>query len=157
MIVCIDVDYKEDIAHVGAILFRNWTDEVGYKEYRLIVENIQEYIPGEFYKRELPCLTNILDTISEPIDIIVVDGYVWLTTEKKGLGAYLYEFLNKKIPVIGVAKNRYKDIENAIEILRGDSQKKLYITSDGIDVRVAADCVKKNGRRISFSDFIKSS
>ncbi|WP_207420305.1 hypothetical protein [Desertivirga brevis] len=51
----------------------------------------QEYIPGEFYKRELPGILSLLDKINfELIQAIIIDGFVILNDEgKPGLGGYL--------------------------------------------------------------------
>ncbi len=143
MIACFDVDYRDPMACIGGVLFRNWTDEEPFLTYQDVVKNVEEYVPGQFYKRELPCIRQLLDAIAEPIDIIVVDGYTWLDADKKGLGAYLYEDLGRKIPVIGVAKNKYKKADYAIEVFRGDSQKPLYVSAAGIKAALAADYIRQ--------------
>lgn len=38
-------------------------------------------------------------------DCIIVDGFVHLEDDKPGLGKHLYDALNGKVRVIGVAKN----------------------------------------------------
>ena len=70
----------------------------------------------------------------------MVDGYADFGTPDKSLGAHVFEKYG--IPVIGVAKNRYKEcrIPN-IEVFRGSSQKSLYVTSKGIDNETAKDWV----------------
>jgi len=143
LIACFDVDYKDPIANVGSIVFRDWTDSEPFKAYNQVINDVYEYIPGEFYKRELPCIKQLLDNIPEPIDIIVVDGYAWLDENKKGLGAYLFEYLNKSTPVIGVAKNKYKKANYAIEVLRGESQNPLYVSAAGMEDNIAAACIQK--------------
>ena len=69
-------------------------------------------------------------------DIIIVDGFVTLSNDGKiGLGGYLFEALEKKIPIIGIAKNdfsAYSDKKRAV--LRGESKTPLYLTAMGIDV-----------------------
>jgi deoxyribonuclease V len=142
MIACFDVDYRADKAHIGAVLIRNWTDSRPFREYKKEISHIQDYVPGQFYKRELPCIMQLLDEIVEPIDGIVIDGYVWLTEGKKGLGGYLYEALNQSIPVVGVAKNYFKD-NTAIEVFRGDSKKALYVSAAGIDAAIAAKKIEQ--------------
>ena len=154
MIACFDVDYKQTLGHIGGVLIRKWTATQSFKTYNLVVSDIEEYIPGQFYKRELPCILQLMDTIVEPIDLIVVDGYVWLTPDKKGLGAYLYEALNENIPVVGVAKNYFKDTQ-AIKVLRGESKKPLYITAAGIDEEWAAQQVQKMAGEYRFPTILK--
>lgn len=46
------------------------------------------------------------------VEATVVDGFVYLNDEQKyGLGGYLYEKLNERIPIIGVAKTNFASIE----------------------------------------------
>jgi len=69
-------------------------------------------------------------------DILVVDGYVTLNDEgKKGLGGYLYEALEQRYPIIGIAKNEFSEKDSKRrKVLRGESIKPLYVTAIGIDV-----------------------
>lgn len=101
-----------------------------------------------FYKRELPCIISILETMSVDAskDILVIDGYVVLSDDGKlGLGGYLYKELGESIPVIGVAKNDFFSLHssNKIEVLRGNSKKPLYITTLGIDILSASLYIKE--------------
>lgn len=130
MIAIFDVDYKESQAQCACLLIENW-DSLDYKTYKVLIDNVAEYESGSFYKRELPCILQTLNTVSETLDFIVIDGYVTLG-EKKGLGAYLYEHLDVKIPIIGVAKTKFLSADS-IELIRGDSIKPLFITSLGIE------------------------
>ena len=97
-------------------------------------------------KRELPVIISLLSSITISIvDTIVVDGYVNLGNKSlKGLGAYLYDYLNKKLPIVGVAKTKFGPSNNITrEILRGNSKKPLYITSAGIELSKASSCILK--------------
>ena len=144
MIACLDVHYKGIFANVACVLFADWADGNIIKKFVEQIKGVKAYMPGRFYKRELPCLLRVLDNISEPMDTIVIDGYVWLDEKKSpGLGAYLYEALDKSIPIIGVAKSRFKDAEFTQKVFRGRSKRPLYITSVGIDSKIAADCIRK--------------
>ncbi|MCX5894325.1 MAG: endonuclease V [Proteobacteria bacterium] len=98
---------------------------------------IKPYTPGKFYERELPCLLQVLKKVKVPLDVVVIDGYVWLGENSPGLGAYLYCALGKKVPVIGVAKSKFKGSEHAEKVFRGNSKRPLYITAAGIDPEVA--------------------
>ena len=95
-------------------------------------------MPGEFYKRELPCLLQVYAQIKEIINIIIIDGYVMLGKERKGLGGYLYEALDKKIPIIGVAKTFFKNCVHYTEVYRGKSTRPLYVSSIGLDLDFSA-------------------
>ena len=66
-------------------------------------------------------------------EYIVIDGYVYLDGNKKaGLGKHLYDALQERSIVIGVAKSGFKDIPGETEIFRGGSKRALYVTSAGI-------------------------
>lgn len=145
MIVAIDVYYWENKAKAISIEFDNWENEQVLNTHKVELENIADYVPGEFYKRELPCILKVLECSDKSaIDFILIDGYVILDNAgKRGLGAYLYEALGKQIPVIGVAKKQFlSNTENARAITRGKSLNPLHITSIGIDLDFAAEKVK---------------
>jgi deoxyribonuclease V len=140
MILAFDTYYFDNKAKTVCLEFEKWNENKNFKIHTEIIENIEEYIPGEFYKRELPCIISLLNLIDlKNIEAIIVDGFVYLDDDKKyGLGGYLYEKLNKQIPIIGVAKTNFSSIEkNKKSLLRGDSIKPLFITSIGIDLEEA--------------------
>ncbi len=142
MKACFDVHYKDDIATAGCILFLNWTDLYEIKYFFEQIRDVRPYESGRFYKRELSCILYLLNKIEDPIDIIIIDGYVWLEKEgAPGLGGYLYHALNESIPVIGVAKSKFKDSAFAKKVFRGKSKRPLYITAAGIDPDIAANCI----------------
>jgi deoxyribonuclease V len=137
MLACVDVDYRDDHALAACVLFRRWDDENSAGTHVEIVAPVRPYQPGQFYLRELPCLLAVLGKVKEPLEAVVVDGYVWLADERSpGLGGHLYAAL--KLPVIGVAKTRFLAATAATAILRGDSQRPLHVTAAGIDVATAA-------------------
>ncbi len=136
MILCFDTYYFDNKAKTVCIAFKTWTTESDYTVYSEVIEGIEEYIPGEFYKRELPCILSLFKKIKyEKIEAIVVDGFVYLDDNYKlGLGGHLYNYLEKKIPIIGVAKSNFASIANCKrELKRGKSENPLFITSVGID------------------------
>src|SRR4030095_7914663 len=99
----------------------DWTDATAVDERVVHVANVQAYEPGQFYRRELPCLLAILQQLP-PIKSVIIDGYVWLEgTSKPGLGAHLHEALHEQVAVIGVAKTRFQGADGACEVLRGAS------------------------------------
>ncbi len=141
----IDVSYQNNKAKVVGGFFENWNDEQFLKINENTVNEIQEYIPGEFYKRELPCILEFLNEFDlNGIEFIIIDGFTYLNDNyKKGLGAYLFENLNKTIPIIGVAKSKFYDnTKNVIEIFRGESKNPLYVSSIGLDLLKAATLIK---------------
>lgn len=140
MILAFDTYYFDQKAKTICLEFAEWHEDKNFKIHSETIDNVEEYIPGEFYKRELPCILSLLRKIDlSTIDVIIVDGFVYLNDENKhGLGGHLYEKLNKEIPIIGVAKTNFASIEkNKKALYRGDSKKPLYITSIGIDLDAA--------------------
>ena len=141
MILAFDVYYADDTAKVVCAVLQQWQDAAATHHWIKYLAVPAEYIPGEFYKRELPCILSILEQIDlTTITCIVIDGFVVLDDEgKKGLGAHLYDALQKKVPVIGVAKtNFHSNTANVVPIYRGESKNPLYITATGIELQQAA-------------------
>lgn len=146
MILAFDTYYYENKAKTVCLSFEDWNNEDNYKIYTEILFEIEEYVSGEFYKRELPCILSLISKIDlKKVDLIIVDGFVYLNDENKfGLGAYLYHELNKEIPIIGVAKRDFATIEkNRIKLYRGKSENPLFITSIGIELNVASEKIKE--------------
>lgn len=142
MIAAVDVDYRDREAIAACVLFRSWSDEIAAAEQVERISQVQSYEPGQFYKRELPCLLAVLNSVLEPVETVLVDGYVWLDRDQRpGLGAYLYEALGRTIPVIGVAKTQFLSAP-AAALKRGHSDKPLFVTTAGIDLEIAARYVQ---------------
>lgn len=145
MKIAIDVGYDGTVANAASIAFQNWNDAKPLHSKKIIIQNIADYEPGQFYKRELPCVLKALEAFDlKKIDTIIVDGFVWLNSEKKpGLGAYLFDALDRKIPIIGVAKRKFHGENTFMKTIeRGESKNPLFITAEGIDLQKAADCIK---------------
>ena len=141
MIVAFDVHYEGAHACVGAVLFDDWTEIEPTRSFVIDMPVPDEYEPGQFYRRELPCLLAAWDQIAEPVRTIVVDGYVWLAKGRPGLGQHLYEALDGTVAVVGVAKNPFADNDAAQGVLRGNSRQPLYVTSSGLEPGIAAEAV----------------
>ena len=139
MILAIDVYYFEDKAKTVGVLFE-WDDAEPREIITSYSNTIDEYIPGEFYRRELPCIEKLIKKINlNAIELIIIDGHVYVDNNfNYGLGGYVWESLNKTKPIIGVAKNSfYSNKETTIELFRGKSKKALFISSIGIENTVA--------------------
>ena len=143
MIACVDTQYFDSqicSARTGLVMFNQWSDSAA--AFELAVEHtdaLEDYIPGKFFMRELPCILSAVSPHLDRLKIIIVDGYVHLGSEQPGLGLKLFEELDQQKVVIGVAKKRFHSAEKAIEIFRGESVRPLYVTAAGIDVALAAD------------------
>ncbi|MDW7694019.1 endonuclease V [Flammeovirgaceae bacterium SG7u.111] len=143
MILCLDVQYSEEKAFIAGGLFEKWTDANFLSLAKTIYEEPQAYESGKFYKRELPCLLKLIGELETLPSLIVIDGYCFLSSkEDKGLGSYLFDALDQKTPIVGVAKNSFKRSKAAIEIYRGQSEKPLFVTAVGIETNQVAEKVK---------------
>lgn len=133
MILATDVQYAEGKGFAGGVLFRAWADAQAEREIATTVSEIAPYIPGQFYKRELPCLLALIGHLEMLPSVIVVDGHVYLDGQRKrGLGYYLFEALERKVPVVGVAKKPFKGMPDWCAVYRGEGQKPLYVTAVSI-------------------------
>lgn len=138
-IACLDVCYDTTGATAACVVIADWPDEQPIATYTAHISDVHPYEPGHFYKRELPCLLKVLQRVTEPVDVVVIDGYVWLRgRDDPGLGAHLYDALGKNIPIIGVAKSSFNGCREAREVLRGDSQRPLFVTARGMELEEAA-------------------
>ena len=138
MILALDVHYRETEAKAVGVLF-HWEDTEPRKVFVEDIQEVEDYIPGEFYKRELPCLLKVIGKIDlETIEAIIIDGHIYINNNwEYGLGGKLYEKLNKQIPIIGVAKTPFfKNKETIKELYRGKSKNPLYISSIGLDFTI---------------------
>jgi len=147
MILAIDVKYnnEEAIAKAVGVLF-NRMDKMPERTIIKYVQNIHAYIPGLFYKRELPCILEILKDVNlTDIEAIIVDGHVYIDNENNyGLGAHLWQNLNGAIAVIGVAKTEFRsNKETVIKVFRGESIKPLYVSAIGMSNIEAANIIKQ--------------
>jgi len=151
VILAVDVDYRAENAIVAGVTFRNWGDSSADRVIHSKVTHVVDYEPGQFYKRELPCIIQLLNDHHLTPDFIVIDGFVVLGQElKPGLGMHLYEALDRKIPVIGVAKTAFKGTKPESAVLRGKSNKPLYVSAVGIDDEEAKNhiCLMHGKHRI---------
>jgi len=141
MIACVDVDYRVAEVVVACVGIRDWTDTTPCIERVMHgSEPAAPYVPGQFYLREMPWILGILETVTD-VELIVIDGYVWLAKDRPGLGAHVYERLAGRCPVVGVAKSAFQNNDCAISVTRGASIRPLYVTAVGIDAVVAAEGV----------------
>ena len=145
MILAFDSYYFDGKAKTVCLEFENWADTDNFNVYTEILEQVAEYVPGEFYKRELPCILSLLGKINiENVSAIIIDGYVFLDDDGKlGLGGHLYQAIECKIPVVGVAKSNFATVDKLkIPVYRGTSKNPLFITSIGMDAETAAAHIK---------------
>jgi deoxyribonuclease V len=137
MIACLDVHYRGAAARAACVVLQSWTDRSPVASYVAPITDVQPYEPGRFYLRELPCLLTVLRLLTMSPDVLVIDGYVWLSPDRKpGLGAHLHSALGDASSVIGVAKTEFLALHASplVELVyRGTSTRPLFVTSVGID------------------------
>ena len=133
MILAVDVAYRKDGATLGGILFHDWHAAVPSAEFVVNCPAPEKYLPGQFCRRELPCISLLLKRLPGQPDCIVIDGFVDLGRNREpGLGRHLFNMLQGKVAIIGVAKSPYRDSPRSCKLLRGSSRKPLYVTGAGI-------------------------
>jgi deoxyribonuclease V len=140
MIACLDVAYRGGGAVAACVVFLAWPDRAAVNRYVARIPSVQPYEPGRFYRRELPCLLAVLAKVEEPLDVVVVDGHAWLGDGRPGLGAHLHEALARQVPVVGVAKSRFRGAP-ALPLRRGGSRQPLYVSAAGMEPEEAAGLV----------------
>jgi len=143
MILALDVQYDQNTARVAGVWFDRWDATVPVGTTTLTVMNIEPYVSGEFYRRELPCLKALISSLDWTPEVIVVDGYVWLADGKSGLGHYLYQ--DVQVPVVGVAKTSFSNAPH-LETQRGSNgnggfAKPLYVTTVQMDADEAVEAI----------------
>ncbi|MCK6513845.1 endonuclease V [Myxococcota bacterium] len=134
MILLTDVHYPPlGGAWAAGLGCARWDDPSPASEQLVYVPEVADYEPGQFYRRELPCLLALLQAMPLAPEVIVVDGHAWLNG-RPGLGARLREATG--LPVVGVAKRRFFE-GDALPLLRGGSQSPLYVSAAGIPAEEA--------------------
>ena len=145
MKLAVDAYYVGSKAKVVGVLFENFSDEKSLKIISKTVDGVAPYESGSFYKRELPCIASLLQDLDvRDISLIVIDGFVYLDDEGGyGLGGHLYERLERRAQIVGVAKSPFKGSCKLVrEICRGSSKRPLFVSAIGMDIDEAARLVK---------------
>lgn len=144
MKLILDVMYDEakGLARTAAVEFQEFTDSHETAVHVAESPIASEYIPGEFFKRELPAIMAALqqiglDRVKGECDAIVVDGLYMLGVGHPGLGARLKQHLSETygidVEVIGIAKTHFNGCESVAKaVQRGkDAVKPLYVNGSG--------------------------
>ncbi|WP_174979087.1 endonuclease V [Burkholderia lata] len=157
MILIVDVSYSDDSALAAGIVIESWKRNVVVERLTAKVDGLASYIPGKFYLRELPCIIELLKHVEHPLECIVVDGYVTLGADEcPGLGMRLWQHLDGKVPVVGVAKTKFLGTPKSTEILRRGSSRPLFVTAAGIELALAKSNIVKMVGEFRIPDLIKA-
>ncbi len=118
-----------------------------------MVSRVPPYRPGEFSLRELPPLRAVLGGLSG-LGLLVVDGYADLDPSgRPGLGAHAHAEFG--VPVIGVAKSRFRTANRAVPTMRRSSARPLFVTAAGMPAADAADLVRRMVGRYRLPDALR--
>ena len=138
MMLAVDVHYADDGSTTAGVLFDDWEASMPLETFVSKLPSVEEYKPGLFYERELPCILNLLREHALQPDCIVVDGYAFLDgVARPGMGKYLFDALHGKVKIIGVAKTSFAGIGPEFMVHRGASTRPLYVTCAGMDIDAA--------------------
>jgi deoxyribonuclease V len=74
VISAIDVQYRDVHAATACVVFTDWQATSAVREITGLSETPAPYVPGEFWRRELPCILAILGQLDFLPDLVVVDG-----------------------------------------------------------------------------------
>ena len=137
VLACIDVFYSERESSAACVIFDSWDATAPSQTVVRRSPIAAAYEPGAFYRRELPPILDLIRELADVPDIVIIDGYVRLGVDRPGLGAHLYDALDRRSAIVGVAKKSFKDAP-AIEVRRGGSERPLYVTAAGMSAEEAA-------------------
>ena len=168
MILALDSYYKDDICNTSYVIFDEQNGEALVHTDTIYTKVTSEYIPGEFYKRELPGIIQIIEKLInekpdlwDKISVIITDSFLKLKTdvmEWDGLGIYLSKYLKSKgceKVIWGVAKSKFGDCDKISELVcRGESEKPLFVQST-VDNKIAANAVKHFNGKYRIPDMLK--
>jgi len=156
MKIVLDVAYHHCHAVAGLVRFREWDSDRPVSWRTIVCPAPGPYVPGEFYRRELPCLIRALESIPPDYSHVLIDGYVHLRRPRfKGLGGYLYEYLAGRAVVIGVAKSPLALARDFVPVLRGQSRRPLFVSAMGTDLETTAAVVANMHGRHRLPTMIK--
>ena len=86
--------------------------------------------------------------------LLVVDGYADLDPAGRAVvGAHAHAEFG--IPVIGVAKSRFRIATHAVPVVRGSSVLPLFVTASGMPSTEAAELVRRMAGRYRLPDALR--
>jgi deoxyribonuclease V len=138
MITAVDCHYAHNRVVAAACATSAWDMGTILHKKRIHLPMAEDYVPGAFYKREMPAIIRLLAVCDWHPTHLIVDCYVDLNHDRPGMGRHLYNFTNASFPVIGVAKSPFAGSKTHVEVRRGKATRPLYVTSAGMPLATAA-------------------
>jgi len=150
----VDVHYlRPGGARAAAVIAGDAAFSAVLAEQTAEVPQVAPYRPGEFFARELPPIRAVLAGV-RGLGLLIVDGYADLDPGgRPGLGAHAHAAFG--VPVIGVAKTRFRPASHAVQVLRGNSARPLFVTAAGMDPAEAASLVRAMAGRFRVPDALR--
>lgn len=156
MILAVDVGYFEPRARAVGVLFKAWDSDQIDSVIETWIDAVDEYVPGEFFRRELPCIQRVIEQAKAPLSAIVIDGYVTLgDPPHPGLGMRLWEAMGGTVAIIGVAKSFFAGTAEETRLLRGGSDRPLFVTAVGMPLVEAKQAIAMMKGKYRMPDFLK--
>ena len=159
--IAIDSYYYSDTdCYTVGVIFEDWKQESPSHIISCHTSEFASYIPGEFYKREMPGIQNLLGMIDlGEYDTIILDSYILLDEGDKvvpGLGMHLAEELPDHINLIGVAKSLFGECQRiSVAVLRGQAKKPLWIQGYGLSDQEAANLISQMSGKCRIPNLLK--
>ena len=140
--------YSDTNCYSVGVVFNYWNSKKPDYILESTVSEFAPYIPGQFYKRELPGILSIIHQVNlNEFDTIILDGFTNLIDSSlnplPGLGEKLDEELEitnrHGLSIIGVAKSLFgKSDTISLPLYRGQAKTPLWISvSSGSDIDLA--------------------
>lgn len=134
MILALDVYYDDSQhrAQAAGVLISRWSATEPCFTFTRIRTGTEPYVPGELYRRELPCILPIVGQAASAhaLHTLLIDGFVDLAEQRAGLGRHLFNATHGRFEVVGVAKKAFQG-KPGIPVWRGHSSRPLWVTSTG--------------------------
>ena len=149
----VDVHYPASGGALAAlVLAGDRTFSQVLAEKTTFVAQVAGYVPGQFFRRELPPIRAVLAEVTG-IELLVIDGYVDLAPDgRPGLGARVHEELG--VPVVGVAKTFFTTATHAIPVVRGQSARPLT-SRHGLPAAEAAELILRMSGKFRLPDALR--
>lgn len=146
-----DVQYGDDQAIVAVLVWRGGVEW----SHTLRLPAAAPYEPGQFYRRELPCLMAGIGCVPERFqpDLYLIDGFVETAPGVAGLGMHLYRSLPQPVPVIGVGKTKFLTAPS-IEVSRF-GRAPLFVSAVGIGADKAVELIRDLPGEYRLPDLIR--